>query len=69
MSVTVAEYRTRERFLMEVLSLSQEVAATMRAMGISGGGGRGGFGRPSGPPNTPEARLRAVAADDHERLR
>jgi photosystem II stability/assembly factor-like uncharacterized protein len=60
MSVTVAEYRTRERFLMDLLSLNQKVAATMRDMGISGGGGRGGFGRPSGPPNTPAARLRAV---------
>jgi photosystem II stability/assembly factor-like uncharacterized protein len=58
MPVSVAEYQTRERFLMDVLALGQEITETMKAMGITGGSG--GFGRPSGPPNTPEARVRAL---------
>ena len=57
MPITVAEYQTRERFLLDVLALSQEATATMRAMGVSGGGG---FGRPQGDPNSPENRIRGV---------
>jgi hypothetical protein len=59
MPISLAEYRARERFLVELLELSGQVAETMRAMGVSGGGF--GFGRPSGPPDSPEARIRAVA--------
>jgi len=57
--VTVAEYRTRERFLLDVLALSQEATATMREMGVSPGGGFG-FGRPQGDPSSPENRIRGV---------
>jgi len=59
MKISVAEYQARERFLLEVLDLNQQVQETMSAMGVTGGGF--GFGRPSGPPSTPEARIRAVA--------
>ncbi|MDP2959771.1 MAG: hypothetical protein Q8N53_25430 [Longimicrobiales bacterium] len=58
MPITLAEYQARERFLLEVLSLSGEASGLMRSMGVSGGGG---FGRPAGDPNSPENRIRAVA--------
>ncbi len=58
MLISVAEYQARERFLLEVLSLSGEASEIMRAMGVSGGGG---FGRLAGDPNSPETRIRAVA--------
>ncbi|HSG09333.1 MAG TPA: hypothetical protein VLA36_13310, partial [Longimicrobiales bacterium] len=60
MPITVAEYQTRERFLLEVLALNEEATATMRAMGVSAGSGFG-FGRPQGDPNSPENRIRGVA--------
>jgi len=59
MAISIAEYRARERFLVELLDLSRQVSETMSAMGVTGGGF--GFGRPAGPPDTPEARIRAVA--------
>jgi hypothetical protein len=59
MPITVAEYQTRERFLLDVLALSQEATALMRDMGVTGGGF--GFGRPQGDPNSPENRIRGAA--------
>lgn len=58
MPVTQPEYEARERFLLELLGLSQEAAAVMQAMGIQAGSG---FGRPTGDPNSPEFSIRAVA--------
>ncbi|GMV04946.1 MAG: hypothetical protein AMXMBFR53_12260 [Gemmatimonadota bacterium] len=58
MPITVAEYRARERFLLEVLDLAAQADEVMRAMGVTGGGG---FGRPQGDPNSPENRIRRVA--------
>ncbi len=60
MPLTVAEYRARERFLLELQALDQEVAGLMRAMGVSGGG-RFGFGQAEEAPRTPEARIRRVS--------
>ncbi len=60
MPISIAEYQARERFLVELLDLSTQVTETMRAMGVSGGGGFG-FGRPEGPPDSPANRIRAVA--------
>jgi hypothetical protein len=57
MPITVAQYQTRERFLLDLLELRREATATMRAMGVSAGGG---FGRPQGDPGSPENRIRAV---------
>jgi len=59
MPISVAEYRSRERFLLELMGLSAEVREVMQAMGVSGGGF--GFGQQAGPPNTPEGRVRRVA--------
>ena len=58
MAISQDEYKARERFLLDLLALSQETTALMQARGISGGGG---FGRPAGDPNSPENRLRSVA--------
>jgi photosystem II stability/assembly factor-like uncharacterized protein len=59
MPISVAEYRSRERFLLELMALSTEVGQVMQAMGLSGGGF--GFGQQAGPQNTPEARIRRVS--------
>jgi hypothetical protein len=59
MPISIAEYQARERFLVDLLELSGQVTETMRTMGVTGGGF--GFGRPSGPPDSPENRIRAVA--------
>ena len=64
MPITVAEYRERERFMVDALTLTQEIQAFMREHGVGGGRrGRGrGFGRGGGPPlNTPAGRLAAAA--------
>jgi photosystem II stability/assembly factor-like uncharacterized protein len=58
MPISVAEYQARERFLLDLLDLSQQVSETMRAMGVTGGGG---FGRPTGDPASPASRIRAVS--------
>ncbi len=59
MPISVAEYRSRERFMLDLMGLSAEVGALMQAMGVSGGGF--GFGQQAGPRDTPEARIRRVA--------
>ena len=59
MPISVAEYQSRERFMLDLLDLNQQVTETMRAMGITGGGF--GFGRPSGPPDSPQNRIRRIA--------
>lgn len=59
MPITLAEYQARERFMLEALGLQTEIRTFMREAGVGGGGF--GFGRPSGPPDTPEAKLRAAA--------
>ncbi len=58
MNISQEEYETRERFLLDLLTLGQEATSVMQAMGVSGGGG---YGRPAGDPNSPENRIRAVA--------
>ncbi len=58
MPISLAEYQARERFLLDLLDLSRQVSETMRAMGVTGGGG---FGRPSGDPASPANRIRAVS--------
>jgi len=59
MPISVAEYRSRERFMLDLMGLSAEVGALMQAMGVSGGGF--GFGQQAGPRDTPEARIRRVS--------
>ncbi|HSM61622.1 MAG TPA: hypothetical protein VK849_12525 [Longimicrobiales bacterium] len=59
MPISVAEYRSRERFMLDLMSLSAEVQDVMRSMGVSGGGF--GFGGRAGPQDSPEARIRRVA--------
>lgn len=58
MPITLAEYQARERFLLDLLALSEEASQLMRDMGVAGGGG---FGRPAGDPNSPENSIRSVA--------
>ena len=58
MPITLAEYQARERFMLDALRMSSEMQHAMEEAGITGGGG---FGRRSGPPDTPQARMRAAA--------
>jgi hypothetical protein len=58
MSITLAEYQDRERFLLDLLALRDEATALMRTMGVAGGGR---FGQPQGNPNSPENRIRAAS--------
>ena len=55
-SITQAMYESRERFMLEVLSLQAEA----RGLLGMGGAGAGGFGRGPQPVDTPEQRLRAA---------
>jgi photosystem II stability/assembly factor-like uncharacterized protein len=59
MPITVAQYQERERFMLEVQALEEEISTLMRARGLAPRGFR--FGPPAGPPDSPEARLRQVA--------
>jgi hypothetical protein len=62
MPITLAMYRSRERFMLDALALSTEIQAFMRDNGLGGRGGRGGgFGPGGGPVDTPQARLAAAA--------
>jgi photosystem II stability/assembly factor-like uncharacterized protein len=58
MPITVAEYQDREAFMLEALALSAEIMEFMRDRGL----GAGRFGRSAGPPDSPEAQLRAAAS-------
>ena len=58
MPITLAEYRARERFLLDAQALDQEARELMRAMGVSDGGG---FRADPGEPDTPQARIRRVS--------
>lgn len=44
--------------MLDALRMSSEMQHAMEEAGIAGGGG---FGRRSGPPDTPQARMRAAA--------
>ena len=60
MSITVAMYQSRERFMLDALALSEEIETFMRENDMGGGRGRG-FGRGGGPPDSPQGRLAAAA--------
>ncbi|MDH5759094.1 MAG: hypothetical protein OEZ65_05845 [Gemmatimonadota bacterium] len=57
MPITVAQYQEREAFMLELLSLQEEIRTAMRAAGVTGGRG---FGPPPAT-DTPEGKLRAAA--------
>jgi photosystem II stability/assembly factor-like uncharacterized protein len=58
MPITQEMYEERERFMLDAIALMADIERVMDANGVNGGGGR--FGRPTGRPTTPEAKLRTA---------
>ena len=66
MPITVAMYESRERFMLDLLALTDEIETYRRENGFGGGGrgrgGRGRGGRGARPPiDTPAGKLAAAA--------